>query len=68
MEEELYLECSCPKCIGPDPVPEHRHLVKDYHPEIPWNDNSKANKQLLHQLQKTWGAETGMKKFKSGNY
>lgn len=47
------MTCSCPKCKI-EPIPEHQHEVKDYHPEIPWKTSQAQKKQEIRDIMKSY--------------
>ncbi len=64
----MILKCHCKECEdGNEKMrDQHYHLVKDYHPDIPWKDSKHAEKELFKNMVKTWGYEHAKERWDKG--
>jgi len=54
VESNNMLMCSCSKCLI-EPIPEHQHEIKDYHPEIKWKTSKAQKNQEIRDIMKSYG-------------
>lgn len=68
MSEDLMLKCHCQECESGNEktIKQHYHLVKDYHPDLPWKDPKDIEKKLRRDMEKTWGKEQATIRWNKG--